>query len=84
MENFNGVKIYEDSKGVSVTGVKDFDPVHTFACGQCFRWRPEEDKSFTGVAKGRVVNIGYDGETLRIKKIRPQRILKIYGLIIWT
>lgn len=78
MENFRSFKIYEDAKGVSVTGVKDFDPVHTFACGQCFRWKAEEDRSFTGVAKGKVVNIGFDGEQLRIKNSTSEDFKNIW------
>lgn len=45
---------------------KDFLPHHTFDCGQCFRWNCEEDKSFTGVASGRAVNISYDGKAIKI------------------
>lgn len=78
MEQFRGLKIYEDLKGISVEGVKDFDPVHTFTCGQCFRWLPEEDKSFTGVAKGRVANIGYNGEILRIKNATTDDFKKLW------
>ena len=33
---------------------------HIFDCGQCFRWNMNEDKSFTGVAKGRVVKISQE------------------------
>ena len=66
MEQFNGLKIYEDLKGISVEGVKDSDPVHTFTCGQCFRWRAEDDKSFYGVAKGKVINISFEVGVLRI------------------
>lgn len=33
---------------------------HIFDCGQCFRWNMNEDKSFTGVAKGRVLKISQE------------------------
>lgn len=41
--------IYED--------VKDFDPEHTFECGQCFRWNRQPDGSYDGIVWDRVVNI---------------------------
>ncbi len=41
--------IYED--------VKDFDTEHIFECGQCFRWRRQEDGSYDGIVRDRVVNI---------------------------
>lgn len=34
-----------------------FDPGAVFTCGQCFRWIENEDESFTGVAKGRVLRV---------------------------
>lgn len=49
--------IIEDDNKVIVEGIKDFDPVHIFECGQCFRWNKEEDDSFTGVAFERVLNV---------------------------
>ena len=33
-------------------GVRDFDLVHIFECGQCFRWEREPDGSYTGMASG--------------------------------
>lgn len=37
--------------------IKDFNPVHIFECGQCFRWNREEDFSYTGVAFGKILNV---------------------------
>ena len=53
-EKFN---IYAVGNSVFIDGVSDFDVVHTFDCGQCFRWDAQSDGSYTGVAHGRVVNI---------------------------
>ena len=30
--------------------IKDFNPIHTFDCGQCFRWNRQPDESYIGVA----------------------------------
>ena len=39
---------------------KDFNLEHIFECGQCFRWERQPDGSYTGVAKGHIVNMRYD------------------------
>lgn len=56
---YKGYEIKADEDFVLVSGVTDFDPVHTFECGQCFRWHREEDGSYTGVVMGRVVNVEF-------------------------
>lgn len=43
--------------GIVFKDVYDFEPKHTFDCGQCFRWKENDDKSFTGVAFNRAVRI---------------------------
>ena len=45
---------------------KDFLPLHTFDCGQCFRWNENADGSFTGVAGKCAVKLSYDGKTIKI------------------
>lgn len=44
-------------KKIIFEDLKDFNIVHTLECGQCFRWKKEEDGSYTGVIKSGVVNI---------------------------
>jgi N-glycosylase/DNA lyase len=56
---FKGLKIIEKKNRVIIEGVRDFDPVHIFECGQCFRWLKEMDGSYTGVVKGKVVNVSF-------------------------
>lgn len=48
---------------VTVLGVRDFNPVHTFECGQCFRWYKEHDGSYTGVVRGKAANVSYIPDT---------------------
>lgn len=63
--DYKGYNISQEGKNVVVGNVKDFDPVHTFECGQCFRWVRQDDRSFTGVARGRVLNVSVrDGELI--------------------
>ena len=47
-----------------ISGVEDFDPVHIFECGQCFRWEREADGGYTGTAAGRTVSLKKEGTTL--------------------
>jgi N-glycosylase/DNA lyase len=63
---YKGYSVKEVKNGVIIEGVRDFDPVHIFECGQCFRWLREEDGSYTGVAKGKAVNVGYRDDRLHI------------------
>lgn len=58
--------IYQDGNKTIVKHIKDFNLIHIFECGQCFRWRRENDGSYTGVVRDRVVNVGYDEKKLII------------------
>ena len=49
--------------------IDDFLPLHTFDCGQCFRWERQEDDSYIGVANGQAVRISMLGETVEIEGI---------------
>ena len=51
------MEVKKIDNGIILQGVQDFDPVHIFECGQCFRWIRQEDDSFTGVVASRVVNV---------------------------
>lgn len=51
------MNVYERDNAVILDGVADFDPKHIFECGQCFRWHKEDNGSYTGVAKGKVINV---------------------------
>ena len=54
----------KESSSYTIDNIRDFDLVHTFECGQCFRWEKQEDGSYTGVAMGCIVNIRYDADAL--------------------
>ena len=51
------MKVYESNNSVILEDVIDFNPKHIFECGQCFRWKLEEDGSYTGVVKGKILNV---------------------------
>ncbi len=60
------MNIYEKNNMVILEGVSDFDPKHIFECGQCFRWHRQEDGSYTGVARGRVINVYFNKKKIKI------------------
>ena len=48
---------------------ESFELKHIFDCGQCFRWNEEDDKSYTGVFKGNVLNVKKNNNTIYFKGI---------------
>ena len=57
---------YLDNK-VVINNIKNFNIKQICECGQCFRWKAEDDGSYTGVAKGRVINVSREGNTVYLK-----------------
>lgn len=76
--NYKGYKVTEDVNCVNVEGIKDFDLVHTFECGQCFRWDRLPDGSYTGVVKARVVNLKLQDGTLLLKNTNLEDFKNIW------
>lgn len=72
------MKIYENKNTVILEGVSDFDPKHIFECGQCFRWKVQDDGSYTGVAKGRVINVSREEDTVYLKNTNLEDFNKIW------
>lgn len=65
----NGIKVYP---------VKDLDLAQTLDCGQSFRWKEQEDKSFKGVAYNKAVTMKLEGETLYIDNATKEDFEKIW------
>lgn len=49
---------------IIIKDLKHFDPVHTFECGQCFRWERTDSGRWFGVAKGRALELEWTGKDL--------------------
>lgn len=64
--NYRGYKLTEENDRLIVENVRDFDPVHIFECGQCFRWVRHEDGSYVGVAGGKAVKLRYQNGILEL------------------
>ncbi|MBE7026528.1 MAG: DNA-3-methyladenine glycosylase 2 [Ruminococcaceae bacterium] len=43
------MKIQVSGSDIIITGCTEFDLVHTFECGQCFRWNKTQDGQYEGV-----------------------------------
>ncbi len=75
---YRGYRIEEQDGKVIVNEVKDFNPVHIFECGQCFRWIKQDDGSYCGVAKGKAVNVRYDDGKLEISNSTAEDFKNIW------
>lgn len=51
---------------IEVRPAERFSPRHTFSCGQCFRWRGDEDGVYTGIAYGKAAKIWEDNGSIFI------------------
>ena len=51
-----------------IDNISELDLAKTFDCGQCFRWEPEEDGSWTGIAGSRPANMRIENGTLVIEE----------------
>ena len=56
--------IIEKDNEIILKDMEDFEPEHIFECGQAFRWKREEDGSYTAVHRGKVVNVRRDGKNV--------------------
>ena len=63
------MNIKKNDNKIIVHDVKDFNLTHIFDCGQCFRWNKEEDGSYTGVVKNKVINVSQEGSTVEFNNI---------------
>lgn len=68
------------NKVVIVKNIHDFDINATLLSGQCFRFRKNDDKSFTGVVKNHILNLKYDeiNNELIITGIDEKQYLEFY------
>jgi len=58
--------------------IKNFDAEAVFTCGQCFRFVKEDDGSFTGVAKGKAINVLSDGENVTFTNVSESEFKDIW------
>ncbi len=52
-----------------IENMDSFELRDIFDCGQCFRWNEQDDRSYTGVFKGNVLNVKKEGNKVTFKGI---------------
>ena len=60
-------QIEEIDNGILIKNVRNFDIVHIFECGQCFRWIKQDSGSYIGVAHEKVIELESRGEDVFIE-----------------
>ena len=50
--------------GVVLNSGLSFDLVHTFECGQCFRWTQDENGVYSGIASGKELTLRKEGDNV--------------------
>lgn len=55
-----------ERKRIIIDGVRDLSLKDTLDCGQCFRWREQDDNSFVGIVRSRAARVQMDRERLII------------------
>lgn len=63
---------------IIINNLKHFDPVHTFECGQCFRWQQNDDGRWFGVVKGLAVDLEWTGEYLIFHNTKEEEFLNVW------
>lgn len=64
--------------GITVHNITALELSETLDCGQSFRWRKNDDGSYTGAAYNRVVTLSLKGTDLYIKNTNEKDFLEIW------
>ena len=71
------MNIIEKNNKIIIEDIKDFNITHIFECGQCFRWNKEQDGSYTGVVKNKVINVEQEGSNAIFNNVNMEDYLII-------
>lgn len=67
-----------EKNSIIIKDFKHFDPIHTFECGQCFRWEHTEDRLWFGVVKDLAVNLEWNGKDLIFHDTKEEDFLRVW------
>ncbi|SHF12627.1 DNA-3-methyladenine glycosylase family protein [Clostridium fallax] len=62
--DFKNIEYFEDR--VVLKGTKNFNIKQTFECGQCFRWKRQENGNYIGVALGKVIELEQNDDEITL------------------
>lgn len=77
-QTYKNLVIEEKDNHIVIEGIRDFDPVHIFECGQSFRWVKQKDESYDGVAFGKYINVSLQDEKVVLKNTNYEDFVKIW------
>ncbi len=63
---------------VKVKGIKGFALRDTLSCGQSFRWREQEDKSFKGTAFGKTVTVRIEEDVFSLEGTTEEEFTSLW------
>ena len=72
------MKIEKTSEGIKVTDISNLSLSQTLDCGQCFRWREDENGNWKGVVKGVFRTIRQEEDGITILGIDESEFEKIW------
>ncbi len=72
------MKIKEQENGIILEDIECFNVELSVFCGQAFRWEKNEDGSFTGTVKGRVLNIEQNEEQIIFRNTTKEEFENIW------
>lgn len=75
------INFKQTDRGIEIPISDTFHMEETFQCGQCFRWRKQEDGSFAGIAFGKYCRISEDEEsgTIVFQNIEEEEFEQIWA-----
>jgi N-glycosylase/DNA lyase len=53
-----------------------FNPLHTFSCGQCFRWSQDREGNWEGIAYGKHMKLGQEGNIFTFYNTNEQEFIE--------
>lgn len=71
-------QIKEGKNSITIKNMEDFNPKHIFECGQAFRWKLEEDESYTLISQGRLLNVKKEKDDIVFKGTNLQEFSQIW------
>lgn len=66
-------------EGIIIHEARNFEPVHVFECGQCFRWDRQENGNYIGVAFGRVLEVEKRGDDVLLYNVTEEEFREIWA-----
>lgn len=66
------------NNNITINNIAHFDPVHTFECGQCFRWERINENNWFGVVRGLALELEWNGKDLIFHNTTEDDFLKVW------